>query len=205
MSKGRQTRTKVQKATIDLFDESLGEAYGYHQALPPPVRFKLYRQEFSIDPQNWIDYRPPEWVFALNWREYRYADVRQLDDLKLLIPEDDPGIYIFYTRPDRLLHCVPQFPFYVGISNERGSNRPLRERLNDYVPTALSAIRKRKNIHRMLQMYYSQIWVVFALTSKPSSELKKIEEQIHGFVHPCFARRDFPTRIKNQQKAWGIT
>ncbi len=192
------------KATFDLFDAPLGDAYSYFQELPAEVRFKQYRQEFSIDPQNWAQHQPPDWVFALNWREYRYADIQQRADLQSVIPEDEPGIYIFYARPDRLVHQFPQFAFYVGISNERGSQRPLRERLKEYVPAALNAIRKRKNIHRMLQLYYGQIWVAFALTSAPSAELEQVEEQLHGFVHPCFGRRDFPPDVKHQQQAFGV-
>jgi hypothetical protein len=192
------------KATFDPFDAALGADYGKYQALPAEVRFKFYRLEFLIDPQNWAQYEPPDWVFALNWREYRYADIQQREDLYSVIPEDEPGIYVFYARPDRVVYRFPQFAFYVGISNERGSQRPLRERLKEYVPTALPAIRKRKNVHRMLQMYYGQIWVAFALTSVSSAKLRQVEAQLHGFVHPCFARRDFPLGIKQQQQAFGV-
>jgi len=192
------------KATLDLFDAPLGDAYGYYQGLTDEVRFKCYRQEFSIDPQKWAEHEPADWVFELNWREYRYANIQQGEDLNRLIPEDDPGIYIFYTRANRLVYRFPQFAFYVGISNERDSQRPLRERLKDYLPTALNAIRKRKNVHRMLQLYYGQIWVAFTFSSVPSAELQEVERRLHGFIHPCFGRRDFPPDIKQQQKAFGV-
>lgn len=191
------------KATFDPFDAALGDAYGHYQALSDDVRFALYRREFSADPQKWSQHQPPAWVFGLAWREYRYADIQQRGELQKLIPEDRPGIYIFYARPDRLVHRFPEFAFYVGISNEHGSNRPLRERLKDYVPASLSKIRKRKNIHRMLQLYYGQIWVAFALAPRSSKVLQKVEEDLHGFVHPCFGRRDFPAGIKRQQQAFG--
>lgn len=193
------------KATLDLFDAPLGDAYDYYQALPDAVRFPSYRQEFSVDPQKWAQHEPPEWVFAVNWREYRYADIQHREDLNSIIPEDEPGIYVFYARPNRLVHRFPQFAFYVGISNEGGSQRPLRERLKEYVPTSLNAIKKRKNVHRMLQLYYGQIWVAFALTSTPSPELEQVEKRLHGFIHPCFGRRDFPPDIKQQQQAFGAT
>jgi hypothetical protein len=192
------------KATFDPFDATLGDAYSYYQKLAAGARFASYRQEFSTDPQNWKKHEPPAWVFALKWREYRYADVQRREDLHPIIPENKPGIYIFYARPDRLIHRFPQFAFYIGISNERGSQRPLRERLKEYVPAALPTIKKRKNVHRMLQMYYGQIWVAFALTSASPASLRRIEMQLHGFVHPCFARRDFPVGIKQQQQAFGV-
>jgi hypothetical protein len=189
------------KVTFDLFDATLGDAYGYFQGLQPEARFTCYRREFSVDPQSWDQYAPPDWVHDLDWREYRYADIQLREDLNRVIPEDDPGIYIFYARANRLIYHFPQFAFYVGISNERNSQRPLRERLKDYLPTALNAIRKRNNVHRML--YYGQIWVAFALSTAPSAELEVVEERLHGFIHPCFGRRDFPPDIKQQQQAFG--
>jgi len=191
------------KVTFDPFDAPLGDVYGHYQGLGGDERFLLYRREFSVDPQKWSAHEPPAWVFALDWKEYRYADIQQRDDVQHLIPQDDPGIYIFYTRPHQLVYRFPQFAFYIGISNERGTNRPLRERLKEYTPAALSTIRKRQNIHRMLQLYYAQIWVAFALAPRSSTVLRKVEEQLHGFVHPCFGRRDFPADIKQQQKAFG--
>lgn len=191
------------KATFDLFDATLGDAYNYWQALPDDVRFTSYRREFLIDPQHWTQHKPADWVFALKWREYRYADIQKAEDLQRVIPEDSPGIYVFYTRPAQLVYQFPQFAFYVGISNEKNSRRPVRERLKDYVPAAISKIRKRENIHRMLQLYYGHIWVAFALSLARSKDLRKAEEHLHGYVHPCFARRDFPAKIKTQQKAFG--
>src|ERR1700681_208944 len=84
-------RPRMAKATFDPFDASLGDAYSYYQKLPSGVRFPSYRQGFSIDPQNWKQQRPPNWVFALKWREYRYADVQQREDLQSVIPSDKPG------------------------------------------------------------------------------------------------------------------
>ena len=192
------------KVTFDLFDAPLGDAYGYFQGLHPEARFTCYLREFSIDPQNWTQHEPQNWVFNLSWREYRYADIQRREDLNQVIPEDDPGVYIFYARANRLVYRFPQFAFYVGISNERNSQRPLRDRLKDYLPTALSTIRKRNNVHRMLQLYYEQIWVAFALSSASSADLEEAEESLHGFIYPCFSRRDFPPDIKQQQQAFGV-
>jgi hypothetical protein len=193
----------MSKATFDLFDAPLGDAYGYFQDLLPEARFPNYHQRFCTDPQIWEQFEPPSWVFNLSWREYRYADFQLREDLNQFIPEDDPGIYIFYARPNRLLYGFPKFALYVGISNERNSHRPLRERLKDYVPGALSTIKKRTNIHRMLQLYYEQIWVAFALSSASSSQLEEIEMLLHGFIYPCFGRRDFPAAVKKVQQAFG--
>ncbi len=191
------------KATFDLFDAPLGDAFDSYQGLPDAQRFANYRQEFSVDPQHWARHCPPSWAFGLRWQEFRYADVRNGGELDRLIGKDHPGVYVFYARPERLVHRFPQFAFYVGISNEGGSMRPLRERLKDYLPTALAKIRKRHNIHRMLQLYYGCLWVAFALTDDHATDLETLEESLHGYVHPCFARRDFPIEVKAQQKAFG--
>jgi hypothetical protein len=192
------------KATFDLFDAPLGDAFTRWQDLPDEMRFANYRRQFSVDPQNWSRYCPPDWAFDLQWQEYRYADVQTGEQLDGLIGGDAPGLYVFYARPDRLVHRFPQFAFYVGISNERGSMRPLRHRLKDYLPTALSKIRKRRNIHRMLQLYYGCLWVAFAVTDDHAADLEGLEERLHGYIHPCFPRRDFPAEIKAQQQAFGV-
>lgn len=193
----------MENATFDPFDAELGTAYDYYQNLPDDARFRNYRCEFSADPSNWKKHAPPEWISRLAWQEYKYSEVSSREQLKDIIPKACPGIYIFYTRPDSIVHKFPQFALYVGISNEGNSKRPLRDRLWDYRPDALRAIRKRQNIHRMLQLYYGQIWVAFALSDRPSRQLKEAERKLHGFVHPCYGRRDFPADIKRQQKAFG--
>ena len=194
----------MSKATFDLFDAPLGDAFEYCQALPDAMRFENYRREFCVDPQHWRRHQPPSWTFDLAWREFRYADLRGASDVDTLIRGDDPGIYIFYARPDRVVHRFPQFAFYVGISGEGGSMRPLRERLKDYLPTALARIQKRQNIHRMLQLYYRCLWVAYALTRDHAANLEALEESLHGYIHPCFARRDFPVAVKVQQQAFGV-
>jgi len=200
-----QKDTGMTKATFDLFDAPLGEAFEYCQRQPDEVRFAMYRREFSVDPQNWRRHGPPTWAFGLRWQEFRYADVQSAGDLDRLIGKDHPGVYVFYARPKKLIYQFPQFAFYIGISNEHGSKRPLRERLKDYLPTALAKIRKRKNIHRMLQFYYESLWVAFALTDEHATDLESLEKALHGYIHPCFARRDFPPEVKTQQKAFGVT
>ena len=194
---------RMANATFDLVDAPLGDSYKHIQSLPDEYRAPNYRQVFSVDPSNWRKHAPPPWISSLTWREYQYSKVRSPGALNKIIPQRQPGIYIFYARPDYLVHQFPRFAFYVGVSNERGSGRPLRERLKEYLPTALASIRKRENVHRMLRLYYDQIWVAFALSERTPRELRVAEVKLHGFVHPCYGRRDFPADVKRQQKAFG--
>ena len=131
------------------------------------------------------------------------AKVSKRKDLEQIISSTLPGIYIFYVRPERLIGRFPQFALYIGISNERNSQRPLRDRLGDYLPSNLSTIQKRKNVHRMLQIYYNSLWVTYATTSAVSSDLEALEEAVHGYIHPCFGRRDFSNRDKRPTEGMG--
>lgn len=185
-------------------DAPLGDAFEYWQGLTDQVRFGSYRRDFSVDPRQWAENCPPDWAFDLAWREYRYADVTTRSDLDRVITEDEPGLYVFYARPQRLVNRFPQFALYVGISNEGQSLRPLRDRLKDYLPTSLSQIRKRENVHLMIQLYYGSLWVAFTLMKDHASEVEELETKLHGYLHPCFARRDFPVGVKRQQKAFGV-
>ncbi len=192
----------VTRATLDLLDAAIPTPDKYEQwrQLPDNVRFENYRKHFLTDPVFWGRHQPKDWVFALSWNEYRYADVTTPADVDAKIGSDKPGVYIFYVRPTRIVYRFPQFAFYIGISNERGTNRPLRERLKDYIPTRVAAKLKRDNIDQMLQMYYGVLWVAYALAARPSSELVKLEKKLHGFIYPCYSRRDFPKDIQTQRR-----
>jgi len=190
-------------ATIDLLDAPIPEGFAEWQKTPDEVRWPHYEQGFRTDPVLWSRHKPPTWSESLTWSEFRYSEIKDNAALDQIVDSDLPGIYIFYVRPDRPFVKFPQFALYVGIANERESKRPLRERLKDYLPARIAKKRKRRNIDRMLRLYYGVLWVTFSLTDKPSKELAALEENLHGFIYPPYGRRDFPVDIKNQQKAFG--
>lgn len=193
----------ISAATIDILDASIPDEFQKWQSYPDPVRFKHYREELMTDPVHWKRHQPPDWAFTTSWSEFRYADIATPTHLDQVIGSDLPGLYIFYIRPERVFLKFPQLALYVGISNERDSQRPLKERLKDYLPARIEAKRKRANVDRMLRSYYGVLWVTYCLSDKPSSDLEALEEKLHGFLHPRYARRDFPVDIKTQQKAFG--
>ena len=190
----------IKRATFDVLDAAIPSDFRRWQNYPDDVRFMPYRKSFLTDPVYWVRHKPLDWAFVLAWSEFRYSDVTTPADVDNRIQSDEPGLYIFYIRPEQVLFRFPQFAFYVGISNERGSERPLRERLKDYLPTRIVAKLKRDNIDQMLQMYYGVLWVAYALTTRPSNELKELETKLHGFIYPCYARRDYPDDIQTQQR-----
>lgn len=193
----------IKTDTLDILDASIPHVFSEWQAHNDEVRFAHYQETVRTDPTFWVRHRPAEWAFALPWAEFRYADVKDGKALKQVIKSDLPGIYIFYVRPETILHRFPQFALYVGISNERNSKRPLRNRLNDYLPASVAKKKRREHIDRMLKLYYGVLWVAYAVTDRPSIDLETLEMNLHGFLYPRYARRDFPIDIKTQQKRFG--
>ena len=193
----------TQPATFDPLDAPIFDAYKYHQALPDSVRSSLYIRWYWADPQHWIRHKPPAWVFALKWSSFRYCEVQDRQALKLHLLKDDPGVYFFTVRPIELMdEHFPHHVFYVGISNEADSGRALRDRLGDYLPNSLSAIKKRKNVHKFLTLYYEQTWVRFAYVQRASSEIEEAEVKLHGYLAPPVAERDYPPDMKSKKPAF---
>jgi hypothetical protein len=127
---------------------------------------------------------------------YRYSEIDTPAKLRETATETTPGIYIFSVRPELPVNGFPHFALYVGISNENDSERPVRERLEDYLPNRISAIRKRKNIHRMLCLYFPHLWVHFAYVDRPSTAIMQVEKTLHGYLAPPVADRDYPVDMK---------
>jgi hypothetical protein len=193
----------INTVTLDILDASIPDEFNKWQGLTDEVRFAHYKEIIRTDPTHWKRHQPADWAFNLPWAEFRYADVKDSAILKTIITSTQPGIYIFYIRPEKVLYQFPQLALYVGISNEGNSQRPLRDRLKDYLPSTVASKNRREHIDRMLKLYYGVIWVAYALTDRPSNELEALEEKLHGFIYPRYDRRDFPVDIKTQQKRFG--
>lgn len=188
--------------TFDPLDAPLWRGYEYFQSLADSVRASQYRREFWVDPKHWSRHKPPPWVFKLKWQTYRYCEVDTVQKLKGVAKRSSPGIYIFSVRPDVPVDGFPDYVLYVGISNATGSKRPVRQRLAEYLPTRISAIRKRSNIHRMACLYYSNLWVHFAYTSRKSATLRKAEEKLHGYLAPLAGQQAYPVDMKPLKPAF---
>lgn len=189
-------------ATFDPLDAPLWEGYEYFQSLADTVRAGSYQHQFWVDPKHWQRHKPPGWVFKLKWNTYRYSEVDTLAKLKAVAAEDAPGIYIFSVRPDLPVSGFPNYALYVGISNVQDSGRVVRERLADYLPTRISTIKKRRNIHRMACLYFQALWVHFAYVNKPSATLMKVEKTLHGFLAPPVADHAYPIDMKARKPAF---
>ena len=188
--------------TFDPLDAPLWEGYDYFCSLPDAARSGSYQHVFWVDPRHWHRHKPPTWVFDLEWKCYRYSDVDTLQKLRAVVTEDIPGIYIFSVRPERPVCRFPEYALYIGISNVRDSGRFIRDRLEDYLPTRIAAIRKRSNIHRMVCLYLPNLWVHFAYVDKPSATLMEAEKTLHGYLAPPAADEAYPVDMKYLKPAW---
>lgn len=193
---------RVKPATFDPLDAPLWESYEFFQSLADAVRAGLYQHLFWVDPKHWQRHKPPRWVYRLKWKTYRYSQVDSNQKLQAVATEDRPGIYIFSVRPDHPVNGFPSFALYLGISNRNDSRRPVRERLSDYLPTRVTAIKKRSNIHRMLCLYLGEIWVHFAYVDKPSKTLMRAEKTLHGYLSPPVADEAYPVDMKKLKPAF---
>jgi hypothetical protein len=66
----------------------------------------------------------------------------------------------------------------------------------------LEVVRKRKNIHQALQLYYENVWVAFSLLSLPAAQMRALETHIHDFLGPPFGKSGYSIGVKGAQNAW---
>lgn len=161
---------------------------------------KLYRQNLTISPKYWGLHGPAIEAANLRWSWVHFKELNAHMKLK---PDraDKPGLYLFVVKPVVQFEYMPSFVFYVGMSGEHGSDRPLRDRLCDYL--RIDSIKKRDAVHRTLLMYYDHVWVAYASSGNSFGEIMKLEEALHGFFMPWAGKRDFPAKIKAARAAWG--
>lgn len=186
------------QATLDILDAELRKDHDNYVNLPDHAHWATFRQETTVSPKFWQEFYPKVAAHSYSWKHAKYTSLaHDLDAETSALP----GIYYFYVRPDQLIENMPQFVFYVGISGEGDSARPVRDRLRDYLN--IEKIKKRESVHFNLQRYYPFAYVAYALLALSGSQLASLEEAFHGFFYPWGARRDFPAKIKASQKAWG--
>jgi len=183
-----------------LLDANLSGGYVQDMALEPANHELVYRKTFAISPKYWEDYGPQISAVSLSWQWVRYKELNAHLGTTLK-RANKSGIYLFVAKPNVTVEGLPGFVFYVGISGERGSNRPLRDRLTDYL--RIESIKKREAVHRGLRQYYEYTWVCYSLVDLTFDKLMDLEKAFHGFFAPWAGKRDFPTPVKAARAAWG--
>ena len=189
----------IKPKTFDLLDAGYTREVTDYRLLEDKLRYKNSEEAFILDPNYWEKYYQliQSYNCNFNWNEFKFDSRPDLDNL---IPSNDIGVYMFLIRPNHSIYAHPSYIIYVGISGEKGSNRPLKERITDYL--YYNNIKKRKKLHRLLSKYYKETYVAFSLVKIPWQDLENVEEALHGFFMPIANDRDFPVGIKNIKKSF---
>ena len=156
--------------TLDILD-ALAPDHATYMNLPDKYHFKVSERKIKISPKYWNEHHAQISQHQYNWTEIKYTDLKAHLDTNP-ITANGVGIYFFIIKPDSLLYSLPCFVFYVGVAGETDGQRPLRDRLYDYLQ--LSQVKKRDAVHLTLQHYYLNTYVVY-------SKVGRFNLQVH---HP---------------------
>lgn len=185
--------------TKDILD-NLAPDFDTYMSISDDKHHKLSERNMKISPKYWQSNFPLIDSYEYDWIEVKYTDLKNHLDAK---PEsaNGVGVYLFVVRPDVPVYGLPGYVYYVGIAGETVPGRHLSERLKEYL--SFSQVKKREAVHNSLQYYYKHTYVIYSKVNLPPTELRELEEALHGFYYPWAGKRDFPPKIKDSQKAWG--
>src|SRR5690606_4407179 len=116
-------------STLDILDKDLGDQNDGYLNMSDEVRFRFFKEEFLLDRTYWERHYNRLRTVPFDWKEFKYRDVKKIDDIDSLINSDEIGVYLFIVKPEKMIYDLPKFVFYVGIAGEGGSGRPLKVRL----------------------------------------------------------------------------
>lgn len=189
----------IQTKTFDLLDAEYTREVVDFLSLDDKFRYKNAEETMILDPNYWEKYYRiiQSYDCNFNWNEFKF-DSRP--DLNALIQTNDIGVYMFIIKPINLIYGEPSYVIYVGISGEKDSNRPLKDRIADYLN--YNNIKKRKKLHRLLSKYYGEAYMAYSVVNVSSQQLKEVEKALHGYFMPIANDRDFPVGIKNIKKSF---
>lgn len=187
--------------TLDILDADLQADYDKYVNLDYEDRFKIFSHDIRIDPlhseKKYLEIEP--FLSKLNWKTVKYYEACE-QDLITEITDNSIGIYFFSVRPKQTILGLPSYVLYVGIAGEKGSERPLRDRLCDYL--RIGSLRKRQNVHKFLQLYYKEAYITYSFYDGDYKDLEKLENLLHEYFQPKFAIRDFDPETKAARKSW---
>jgi hypothetical protein len=190
----------MKTATLDILDKNLSSEHQQWVSLNFDIRKRNYTENLLCDVINWEFYYNQIEAYNLNWSEFKYDSIEDLSQIDQIIEENHTGFYMFIVKPNNAIYEMPKNVFYVGMSGENNSNRPLKERLKDYFN--LDKIKKRNAVIRLLHKYYPNVYIAYSLYNGSTTILKQIESSLIGFFYPLCNKDDFPIELKNDKKAF---
>jgi hypothetical protein len=190
----------MKTATLDILDKELSNKFQDWQDSNFEKRKRNYTESLVLDIPNWARYHQQIETYNLNWAEFKYDSIEDLSNIDKIINFDDTGFYMFIVKPNNCIYDMPKNVFYVGMSGENNSKRPLRERLKDYF--RLDKVKKRDAVMRLLHKYYPNVYVAYSLYNAETTILRQIESSLIGFFYPLCNKDDFPIDLKQDKKAF---
>ncbi|OYZ01875.1 MAG: hypothetical protein B7Y37_04575 [Sphingobacteriia bacterium 28-36-52] len=197
----------LQKKTVDVLDAHITSQNKGFIKNDEYARNRIFKEEFILDTVNWdkyyndFDSTISSNNISLNWNEFKYTDVIATPALlDRIITSSETGIYLFVVKSHGQIYEYSKFVFYVGISGENGSGRPLRDRLKDYF--RLEQIKKRNAVLRILEKYINNVHIAFFLTNVNYTVLKQIETSLIGYFYPLANKDDFPVELQPIKKSF---
>jgi len=190
----------IKQKTFDLLDAHLRRENDFYNNLDFDKRQVFYTHKpYRVDP--WWANKKYEALKkeSFNWsKPIKYSD---LIDFNKHISSNDIGIYLFVVSPKNLIFNLPQTVLYVGISGDKGKERPLKDRLNDYYQ--ISKLEKRDNIHQLIQLYYDDLYVVYTFYEGGDyKELLKIETALTEFFSAPYSVAAYEPPTKKSRSKW---
>jgi hypothetical protein len=190
----------MKTATLDVLDKEITQEFQDWQYPEFEKRKRNYTEDIVLDIPNWEKYYADIEQYSLQWNEFKYDSINNVAELDQIIRENHTGFYMFIVKPNNSIYDMPKNVFYVGMSGENNSNRPLKERLKDYYN--LDKIKKRNAVIRLLHKYYPNVYIAYSLYNESTNILKQIESSLIGFFYPLCNKDDFPVELKNDKKAF---
>jgi hypothetical protein len=190
----------MKTVTLDILDRAISQEFQDYQQLNFEKRKRNYTEEIVMDIPNWDKYYQQIETYNLNWAEFKYDSIDDLTYIDKIINLEDTGFYMFIVKPNNCIYDMPKNVFYIGMSGENNSKRPLRERLKDYF--RLDKVKKRNSVMRLLYKYYPNVYVAYSLYNAETNVLKQIESSLIGFFYPLCNKDDFPIELKQDKKAF---
>lgn len=190
----------IKQKTFDLLDAHLRTENDFYNNLDFDKRQVFYTHKtYRVDPW-WANKKYEELKKeSFNWSTpIKYSDLK---DFNKHISSNDIGIYLFLVSPKNLIFNLPQTVLYVGISGDKGKERPLKDRLNDYYQ--ISKLEKRENIHKLIQLYYDDLYVVYTFYKGADyKELLKIETALTEFFSAPYSDAAYEPPTKKSRSLW---
>lgn len=190
----------IKQKTFDLLDAHLRTENDFYNKLDYDKRQVFYTHKtYRVDPW-WANQKYKELKReTFNWSApIKYSDLK---DFNNHISTDDIGIYLFIVSPKNLIFNLPQTVLYVGISGDKGKKRPLKDRLNDYYQ--ISKLEKRENIHKLIQLYYDDLYVVYTFYKGGDyKELLQLETALTEFFSAPYSDAAYEPSTKKSRSLW---